>query len=66
MFDQSILSVLTYKCVKRILEKESTIKLYVAQRPMERCMLGITRKEWKNNECIREKTEITDIVRRIK
>ena len=40
-------------------------RLAVAQRNMERSMLGITRKEKRRNEWIREKTEVDDIMEKV-
>ena len=42
--------------------KKQRERLEVAQRTMERSMFGITRKDKKRNEWIREKTGVDDIV----
>ena len=65
-FDQCILPVLTYGCETWNLKAAVTQKLQVAQRSMERAMLGITRRDRKRIGWIREQTKVTDIIHRIK
>ena len=66
VFDQCILPVLTYGSETWTLTKSELQKLQTTQRNMERCMLGITRKDRKHNTWIREKTGVTDIIKRVK
>ena len=65
-FDQCILPVLTYGCETWTLNTTIVHKLQVAQRNMERSMLGITRRDRKRIDWIRQKTKVSDIVERIK
>ena len=65
-FDQCILPIMTYGCETWILKKEIIRKLQVTQKSMERCMLGITKRDRKRIEWIRQKTQVIDIIHRIK
>lgn len=47
------------------LTKQSTNKLRVTQRAMERAMLGISRRDKVTNTIIRQRTKVTDIIKRI-
>jgi len=49
VYDQCVLPVLTYGCETWTLNAKMTQKLQVAQRGMERCMLGITKRDKKIN-----------------
>ena len=53
---------MTYGSETWSLTKKQRERLAVAQRDMERSMLGITRKDKKCNEWIREKTGVDDIL----
>ena len=66
VFAQCILPVLTYDCETWCLNTSMTQKLKVAQRGMERCMLGISRRDRKRNTDIRTKTGVSDIIVRVK
>lgn len=62
VFNQCVLPVLTYGCETWSLNVRSIQKLRVAQRGMERCMLGITRRDRKRNEWVREQTKVRDVI----
>lgn len=62
VFDQCVLPVFTYGMETATLTQKSAEKLRVAQRAMERAMLGISLREQKRNEWIRKKTRIRDVV----
>lgn len=65
-FDQCVLPVMTYGCETWTLKTDITNKLQVAQRSMERNMLGITRRDRKRITWIRQKTQVTDVIQRIR
>ena len=65
-FDQCILPVMTYGCETWTLKTDIIRKLQVTQRSMERCILAITRRDRKRIEWIRQKTQVTDVIHRIK
>lgn len=54
-FDQCILLVQTYGFETLILMTETTMNFSVAKRSRERCILGITRRDKKIMDWIREK-----------
>lgn len=62
MYDQFILPVLIYFSL--ITQKNTTPQ--VAQRTMEHCILGITRRDQKIIEWISQRTQVIDVVRRVK
>ena len=57
VFDQCILPAITYASETWTLTAKMENKLAAAQRNMERSMLGITMRDRKTNEWIREKTK---------
>jgi endonuclease/exonuclease/phosphatase family metal-dependent hydrolase len=65
VFDSCVLPVLTYGAETLTLTRASSNKLRVAQRAMERCMLGITLRDKKSNEWIRQQTKVVDVMQRI-
>ena len=65
VFDSCVLPVLTYGAETLTLTKASSSKLRVAQRAMERSMLGITLRDKKTNEWIRQQTRVVDVMTRI-
>lgn len=65
VFDQCVLPVLTYGAETLTLTKKSIEKIQVAQRRMERSMLGITLRDRVPNEVIRRKTGVRDAVETI-
>uniref|UniRef100_A0A2A4J310 Endonuclease/exonuclease/phosphatase domain-containing protein n=1 Tax=Heliothis virescens TaxID=7102 RepID=A0A2A4J310_HELVI len=65
VFDQCVLPVFTYGMETATLTLKSAESLRVAQRAMERCMLGITLLDHKTNEWIRNKTRVRDVVNTI-
>src|SRR5215469_3771925 len=66
MFDECILPVITYGAETWALTEILEEKLRVAQRRMERAMLGITIKDRRRNEWIRSQTKVKDVVQYIK
>ena len=62
IMDTVILPSLTYGAETWSLTKHQMKKLAVAQRSMERSLLGVTRKDKIRNEIIRERTKIKDVV----
>src|SRR4051794_23848442 len=65
LFDQCILSVLTYGCETWTLTAKAIQKLKITQRSMERQMLNIIRCDKKRNTWVRQQTKICDIMRRV-
>ena len=65
VFDTCVLPVLTYGAETLTLTKASENKLRVAQRAMERSMLGITLRDKMTNQWIREQTKVIDVMERI-
>ena len=65
MFDACILPVLTYGAETLPLTKASENKLRIAQRAMERSMLGISLRDKITNQWIRQQTKIVDVMERI-
>jgi hypothetical protein len=65
VFDSCVLPVLTYGAETLTLTKASENKLRVAQRAMERSMLGISLRDKKTNQWIRQQTKIVDVMERI-
>ena len=57
---------MTYGCETWKLTKQAENSLRVAQRAMERAMLGITLRDRKRSTWIREKTKVKDIVQVVK
>ena len=66
IFDQCVLPVLTYGCETWNLSVKMMQKLRVAQKGMERCMLGISKRDRKRNTIIRAQTKVSDIIVRVK
>jgi hypothetical protein len=66
VFNLGVLPVITYACETWTLSKREIQKLRVAQPGMERCMLGITRKDKERNEWIRKQTRVCDVIEFIK
>ena len=65
VFDSCVLPVLTYGAETLTLTKASENKLRVAQRAMERSMLGISLRDKKTNQWIRQQTKVVDVMERI-
>ncbi|XP_073960723.1 uncharacterized protein [Choristoneura fumiferana] len=65
IFNQCVLPVFTYGMETTTLTEKSAEKLRVAQRAMERSMLGITVMHRKRNEWIRRVTKVRDVVEEI-
>lgn len=65
VFDTCVLPVLTYGAETLTLTKASKNKLRVAQRAMERSMLGITLRDRMTNQWIRQQTRVVDVMKRI-
>ena len=66
IFNEYILPVMTYGCETWALNKTMMDKLAVAQRKMERIMLGITLQDQRRNDWIRDQTKVLDIISFIK
>lgn len=65
VFDACVLPVLTYGAETLTLTKASETKLRVAQRAMERIMLGVRLRDKNTNEWIRSQTRVVDVMERI-
>ncbi|RVE53061.1 hypothetical protein evm_002359 [Chilo suppressalis] len=65
LFDQCILPVLTYEAETWVLTKESINKIQVAQRKLERKLVGITLRDRKTNTWLRKQSGVTDAVKHI-
>lgn len=65
-FDQCVLPVVTYGCETWTLKTDVTNKLQVAQASMEQSMIGITRRDSKRITWIKQKTQVIDVIQRIK
>ena len=65
VFDQCILPAITYASETWTLTAKMENKLAAAQRNIERSMLGITMRDRKTNEWIREQTKVQDILKTI-
>ena len=66
VYDSCILPVLTYGAETWRLTKRVQIKLRTTQRAMERKMIGVTLRDKKRAEWIREQTRVKDILVEIK
>ena len=66
VFDQCILPVMTYGCKTWNLSSKIAQELKAAQRGMERCMLGISKRDRQRNKEIKAQTKVSDIVVRVK
>ncbi|MEE6523771.1 hypothetical protein FKM82_022806 [Ascaphus truei] len=62
VFGQCILPVLTYGWKTWNLSVKITQKLQTMQRSMERCMLGVTRRDGNKNEWLCNPTSVCDIL----
>lgn len=65
VFESCVLPVLTYGAETLTLTAKSANKLRVAQRHMERVMLGITLRDRMTNVWIRQQTKLTDVMERV-
>ncbi|CAG9116832.1 unnamed protein product [Plutella xylostella] len=65
VFNQCVLPVMTYGAETWCFTKGLIHKLRVAQRAMERAMLGVSLRDRIRNEEIRRRTKVTDIAKRI-
>ena len=65
VFDQCVLPVMSYGTETWSLTIGHMNKLKVAQRAMERAMLGVSLRDRVRNEEIRRITKVTDIAQRI-
>ena len=66
VYNQCVLPVMMYGCETWTLNAQTTQRLRVTQRAMERCMLGITRRDRKRNEWIRAQTKVEDVIKTAK
>ena len=65
VFDQWIIPVMSYGAETWAVTKNMEQKLKTTQRSMERCMLGITKRDRKTCKWIREQTKVQDIIKHI-
>lgn len=65
IFDQCILPVLTYGAETWVFTRDILHKLSVAQRAMERKLVGITLRDRKTNEWLRQRSKVTDVTKRV-
>ncbi|KAJ0184012.1 hypothetical protein K1T71_000435 [Dendrolimus kikuchii] len=65
VFEQCVLPVLTYGAETWTLTAGLVHKFQIAQRAMERAMLGVSFMDKIRNEDIRKRTKVTDIARKI-
>ena len=66
VYNQCVLPVMMYGCETWTLNAQTIQRLRVTQRAMERCMLGITRRDRKTNEWIRAQTKVEDTIKTTK
>lgn len=64
VFDTCILPIATYGLETMAMTGRTANQLRVMQRAMERAMLGITLRDRKRNEDIRQRTKVMDIIKR--
>lgn len=62
VFDSCVLPVITYGAQNWVMTKSNMNILRTTQRAMERSMLGISLKDRRTNEWIRQRTGVTDVV----
>jgi len=62
IYNQCALTVMMYGCETWTLNAQTTQRLRVTQRAMERCMLGITMRDRKTNEWICAQTKAEYII----
>ena len=65
VFESCVLPVLTYGAETLTITQASAQRLRVAQRAMERAMLGVSLRDKKTNEWIRQQTKVQDVMERI-
>ena len=66
IYNQCVIPAMTYGCETWKLTKQAENLLRIAQRAMERAMLGITLRDRKRSTWIREKTKVKDIIQVVK
>ena len=66
IYNQCVIPAMTYGCETWKLTKQAENLLRVAQKAMERAMLGITLRDRKRSTWIREKTKVKDIIQVLK
>ena len=66
IYNQCVIPAITYGCKTWKLTKQTENSLRIAQKAMERAMLGITLTDRRRETWIREKTKIKDIIQVIK
>jgi hypothetical protein len=66
IYNQCVIPAMTYGCETWKLTKHTENLLRIAQRAMERAMLGITLRDRKRSTWIRAKTRVKDIIQVIK
>jgi len=66
VYNQCVLPMMMHGCETRTLNTQTTQRLRVTQRAMERYMLGITSRDRKTNEWIRTQTKVEDVIKTAK
>merc|ERR1711942_423048 len=66
IYNQCVIPAMTYGCETWKLTKQAKNSLRIAQRAMERAMLGITLRDTKRSTWIREKSNVKDIIQVVK
>ena len=66
VYNQCIQAAMTYGCQTWAVTKRMQDRLKTTQRSMERAMIGITRRDHRTNEWVRQQTGVQDIIVRIK
>jgi Reverse transcriptase (RNA-dependent DNA polymerase) len=66
VYNQCIQAAMTYGCQTWAVTKRMQDRLRTTQRSMERAMLGITKRDHRTNEWVRQQTGVQDIIVRIK
>lgn len=65
IYDQCILPVLTYGAETWVFTKEILQKLQVAQRAVERKLVGVTLRDRKRNQWLRQQSKVTDVIKHV-
>jgi hypothetical protein len=65
-YDQCVLPIMTCECETWMLNSRMLRKIQCTRRSMERCMLGITRRDRKRNTWVRSMIKVADIAVRVK
>src|SRR6202021_2735614 len=66
VFNQCIQPAMIYGCQTWAVTKRMQDRLKITQRSMERAMIGVTKRDHRTNEWVRQQTGVQDIIVRIK